>query len=86
MVKGEERQLEAARHAHFAEDVGQVPLHGIFAERELLRDLFVRVAGDDRRDDLLLARRDLQLSRASTLTAVRSRGRCACTAPGTVHR
>src|SRR5829696_3443631 len=50
------RQLDARRHAEFAEDVAQVRLHGLQAEEQLRRDLGVRVAVDDELADLHLPR------------------------------
>ena len=55
MMDREERQLEPVRHAGFVEDAGQVVLNRVLADRELLREVFVRVAGDHQRENLPLA-------------------------------
>src|SRR5262245_66143848 len=57
MLHGEERQFEAVRNAQLVEDVREVVLHGLDADGIFLRDVGVRVAADDRRYDLQLARR-----------------------------
>src|SRR6266850_1292124 len=63
LLSGEERELQAVRQSEPPEDVREMPFHRVFAERELLRDLLVRPAGCDRRDDLLLPWRDVRLAR-----------------------
>ena len=55
MVYGEKGQLEPRRHAELVEDVGKVMLDSLLADGEFLGDVFVGVAGDDRRDDFELA-------------------------------
>ena len=42
MVRGEQRQLETTRDADLVEDLRQVMLHGVFAEREALGNRPVR--------------------------------------------
>src|SRR5882672_6331090 len=63
LLSSEERELQAVRQSEPPEDVREMPFHRVFAERELLRDLLVRPAGCDRRDDLLLPWRDVRLAR-----------------------
>ena len=52
---GENRQFEAATHAKLVKNVGQMALHRVLAESEPLGDRLVRLAFDDRRNDLKLA-------------------------------
>src|SRR5688500_11519629 len=56
VVNGEERQLDAVGGAHLVEDVAEVVLYRVLAQRELLGDLLVRVAADHGGEDLQLAR------------------------------
>src|SRR5262249_11814293 len=60
IADGEERELETVRHAELAEDLRQVVLDGLLAQREALRDFLVRQAAADRADDLQLARRQAE--------------------------
>jgi len=54
MVDREHRQLQTVRDSELVEDVGKVVFHRVFAQRELPRDLFVGISGNDRRQDLEL--------------------------------
>src|SRR3954464_5747608 len=48
-------QLETIRSADLVEHAGEMMLHGLFADRALLRNFFVRAAGNDEIQDLALA-------------------------------
>src|SRR5262249_36339708 len=69
----EERELEAIGDTELAENLGEVMLDGLLAQREALRDLPVAVAGGDRRHDFKLARcqAEFRLHRAEHLRAQR---------------
>src|SRR5438270_1546848 len=55
MVSGEPHELDLVRGANLVENVGQVPLDGVCANRKPLRDFLVRVAAEHRTDDIELA-------------------------------
>src|SRR2546422_9194960 len=55
MLRGEQRQLEAARDAQLVEYPGEGMLHGLFAEGKSLGYLAVRPPCPDHRHDLELA-------------------------------
>ena len=55
VADGEEREFETRADAGLVEDVRQVTLHGLFADRELLGDVLVGAAFDDAGDDFELA-------------------------------
>src|SRR4051812_43707361 len=57
VVECGERELEAVRHAKLVEDIRDVVLDRVLADRELPRDVLVRQPAHDGGDDLLLARR-----------------------------
>src|SRR5436305_268769 len=54
MVRGEPHELDLVRRAYLVENVGQVSLHGVRADRESARDFLVRVAAEYRAHDLEL--------------------------------
>src|SRR5262249_12891591 len=60
MVGGEQRELDAARGADLVEDVHQMPLDGVLADGKAASDFLVRVAVDDRADDVLFASRQTE--------------------------
>ncbi len=57
MRNRKQRQLQPRRYAGLVEDVREVPLHGLFADGELLGDVLVAAAFDDAGHDLKLPRR-----------------------------
>ena len=68
VVDRKERQLQAVRHTDFVEDVRQVMLDGLLADRELLRDLLVLIRVNDCRHDLPLThgQTEIRLPRRSS--------------------
>src|SRR6185436_12479775 len=56
MLNGEESELETIRHADLVEDVREVVLDRLDADRELLRNLGVRIATGDGQHDFQLTR------------------------------
>src|SRR5262249_28487830 len=64
MLDREERQLEAVRDPQLAEDVGEVMLDRLHADRKLLSDLGVGVSTKYREHDLELARREAERAAA----------------------
>ncbi len=53
---GEEGQFKAGGDAGLVEDVGEMPLDGLFAQSELLGDVAVGATFDNATDDLELTR------------------------------
>ena len=56
LVYGKKRQFQTGRNTKLIEDVAEVVFHRIFADLEVFSDLYVRVAGYDRRDNFEFAR------------------------------
>src|SRR5262245_3546209 len=65
MVAGEQGELDPARRANLVEDVHQMALDGVLADREAASDLLVRVAVDDRPHDVLFSTRQPEHLRLS---------------------
>jgi len=51
-IDRKQSQFQAGRNAQFIENVAQMVFHGIFADSESVRDVFIGPSGDRRRDDL----------------------------------
>ena len=62
---GEECQLETTRDSGLVEDVADVVLDGVFADRELARDVLVRKPRHNRADDVHLAPGQTEVRRES---------------------
>ena len=77
MLRGEQRQLQAAGHAELLEDVRQVVLDRLLADGERLGDLLVPRRFDDERDDLELALRQAERGQSAAPIAA---GAEACSA------
>ena len=65
MVRGEQRELDAVRRTDLVEDVGKVPLDGVFADRRHLRDLLIGRSPHDRPNDVELVRGQAERGRAT---------------------
>ena len=55
LIDREERQLQASGDPQFVKNIAEVMFDGIFADCKIFRDLFVRVPGNHRGDDLQFA-------------------------------
>src|ERR1051325_3550114 len=60
MLDGEARQLDAVRDAELFEHVGEMVLDGMRTDGELLGDVLVGRAHDDRGNDVELTRRQVE--------------------------
>src|SRR5438046_10495233 len=73
VLDGKARQLDAVRDTELVEHVGEVVLHGIRTDGELLRDVVVGGSHHDGGDDVELTRREAE-GRLVSRGATRSEG------------
>jgi len=57
VIDGEQRQFQTTGYADLVENIRQVMLDRVFAERKLARDLLIAETGDDGRQDIHFALR-----------------------------